>query len=305
MDRFQNAQLTKDKLLLLVFLKFKLIIDAIPKLMGYVAAFKVRVLKADGYKDVQVRDISGHAEQKKNSKEESVSGALVISGFIYALAYDENDLVLQHEMDVVKTTFEKKGETSLSLLKNILTTATTRELELADYGMTAPMLAEYAANVNAFDLEINLPKSAIDHRHFETEELAKELNAADAIIANNIERLMRHFKKTNPEFFSEFSSANKDVILGSHQTRNPTIPMGNFKLVIRDKDTLDLIAEALVKIDYDEEVYIYKSSKVNIIEEPIGGINGTIMSANHKPTNFTGVVTDVAQTIEVLMEPLD
>ncbi|MEI6822471.1 MAG: hypothetical protein WCL51_11075 [Bacteroidota bacterium] len=304
MNREQGAKFTKDKLLLLVFLKFKLIVDSIPKLKDYVVSFKLHVETADSFKDDQLINIKGYAEKKQNAKEESVKGAMVMSGFIYAFAYDKGETVLQREMDLVKTSFEQKGEISLTLLRRVRSLASTNKLELADYGMTDLMLSEYSANVDAFELEMNTSKSAIGHRKFDTEGLDSELTAADVIIENSIERVMRHFETTNPEFFSEFTSANKDVILGSHQTRNPATPMGNFKMVIRDKNTLDLVAEALVKIDLDEEVYLYNSTKLNIIEEPIGTINGNVMSPNHKPTAFTGVITGDAQTIEVLMEPL-
>ncbi len=304
MNRDQGAKLTKDKLLLLVFLKFKLVVDTIPKLKAYVAAFKLRVEAADGFKDDQGVNIKGYAVKKQNAKDESVKGAMVTSGFLYAFAYETGDTVLQNEMEIVKTNFEQKGEISLTLLKRIRSLSTTNALVLADYGMTPLMLSDYSDNVDAFEEEMNTSKSAIGHRHFDTEGLDSELTAADAIIDNSIEKIMRHFETTNPEFYSEFTSANKDVVLGSHQTRNPAILMGNFKLVIRDKNTLDLIAEALVKIELDEEVYIYNSTKLNIIEEPIGVINGTIMAVNHQTTPFTGNITNVAQTIEVLMEPL-
>ena len=105
MNREQGAKLTKDKLLLLVFLKFKLIVDSIPKLMAYVAAFKLRVENADGYKDDQGINIKGYAEKKQNAKEDSLKGAMVMSGFLYAFAYETGDTVLQREMDLVKTSF--------------------------------------------------------------------------------------------------------------------------------------------------------------------------------------------------------
>ena len=68
MNREQGAKITKDKLLLLVFLKFKLVVDPIPKLMAYVAAFKLRVEAADSFKDDQLINIKGYAEKKQNAK---------------------------------------------------------------------------------------------------------------------------------------------------------------------------------------------------------------------------------------------
>ena len=76
MNREQGAKITKDKLLLLVFLKFKLIVDSIPKLMAYVAAFKLRVENADSFKDEQLINIKGYAEKKQNAKEDSVKGTV-------------------------------------------------------------------------------------------------------------------------------------------------------------------------------------------------------------------------------------
>ncbi|MEI6823064.1 MAG: hypothetical protein WCL51_14120 [Bacteroidota bacterium] len=304
MNRGQNALLTKGKRLLAVFLKFVLIISAIPKLQTFVTTYSGHITAADGFKDQQSVNIKGYAELKKNNKEETVENALVMAGLISAYAYDTDNIVLEQEMELVKTSFVGAAEVSLSLFKRIRSLATTNKLALADFGMTPAMLTEYSANVDAVEADLNIPKAAIDQKHFNTSSLEAELEASEVVLNRAVEKLMPQFKKSQPEFFSEFNSANTDTILGSHQTRTPTTPMGNFKMVIRDKNTLDLLTDGLIKVELDEEVYIYKSTKQNIIEEPIGDIKGNVMSPNHKPTDFTGTITNAPQTIEVLMEPL-
>ena len=304
MNRGQNALLTKGKRLLAVFLKFVLIISAIPKLQTFVTTYSGHITAADGFKDQQSVNIKGYAELKKNNKEETVENALVMAGLISAYAYDTDDIVLEQEMELVKTSFVGAAEVSLSLFKRIRSLATTNKLALADFGMTPAMLTEYSANVDAVEADLNIPKAAIDQKHFNTSSLEAELEASEVVLNRAVEKLMPQFKKSQPEFFSEFNSANTDTILGSHKTRNPVIPMGTFKIVLRNKTTLDLIAEGILKIELDEEIYIFKSTLDCIIEEPIGNIKGTAMAINFMPTDFTGVVTNVEQVIEVLMEPV-
>ena len=57
MNRKQTVLLTIGKHLLAVFLKFVLIIDAIPKLKAYVTAYSGHIITIDWYKNEQSRDI--------------------------------------------------------------------------------------------------------------------------------------------------------------------------------------------------------------------------------------------------------
>ena len=146
MNREQNALLTKGKRILAVFLKFVLIVNAIPKLKLFVTTYTAHIVAADGFKDQQARNIKGYAIKKKNNKEEAVEGALVMAGLISAFAYDTGDTVLEEEMELVKSSFVAAGEVSLSLFKRIRTLATTNQAALADFDMTTANLTHIAAH---------------------------------------------------------------------------------------------------------------------------------------------------------------
>ena len=304
MNRDQNSILTRGKRVIAVLIVFQIIVDAILKLKGKQTTLTAHVAEADKHKNDQIRSLKGYATKKKNFKKEGTKQAVTIAGLIYELAVELGDTVLQEAMKLVKTSFEGKGELTLSIMKNVLAAATTNKIALADYGLTDPQLAAYKANVDGFEEELNGPKAAIGQKHYDTTELEKELTAVDENLAS-IERIMENQAEANPEFYSEFVSANNGGVLGRHKKRNPLVPVGTFVVVLKDINTGNIIVGGIVLVEGETQTYLTSLVGTPSIEAEQGAQKLLANAIYYKVGSKDIIVTEEEQTITIDMEPLD
>ena len=301
MNRNQNSILTRGKRILLVLIKFAIIVNGILKLKNLQTSLDGHVTEADKYKDDQIKSIKGFATKKHNYKADGTTQAVIIAGLLYELAVDTGDEVLAKQMKLVKTSFEIKDELALSIMKNVLAEATKHKVALLDYGFTDPQLAEYKANVDGFEEELNGPDAARGHKHYDTTELEKELIAIDANIAS-IEKIIENQAKAQPELYIEFVSANNNGIIGRHKKRNPKIPFGTFIIVLKDKNTGNIIVGGIVMIVGETEVYLTSLVGTPIMEAALGAQKIMATAIYYKSTSQDIIVSEVEQTIVILME---
>ena len=303
MNRDQNSILTRAKRVIAVLIKFTLIVGGIIKLKKLQDTLTIHVANADTYKDDQLKSLKGYTAKKNNFKKDATKQAVTIAGLVYEFAIDTGDSVLADEMKIVKTSFEGKGEVALGLMKNVLDAANTNKTALLDYGLTAPQLVAFEANVDGFEAEINGPAGAQGHKHFDTTGLDNELTAVESNLAS-MERIMENQAVANPEFYSEFTSANNNGVLGRHKKRNPLIPVGTVVVVLKDKNTKNIIVGGIVLVSGETEVYLTSLLGTPSIETAQGAQTIEANAIYYKPANKDINVTDVEQTIEILMEPL-
>ena len=304
MNRDQNSILTRGKRVIAVLIMFQIIVDAILKLKGKQTTLTAHVAEADKYKDDQIKSTKGYTAKKKNYKKDGTKQAVNISGLLYELAVDTGDTVLANEMKLVKSSFDGKGENTLSLMKLVLAAATTNKVALADYGMTVPQLAAFKANVDGFEEELNGPAGARGHKHYDTTELEKELLAVDVDLAS-IEKIMENQAELQPEFYSEFISANNGGVLGKHKKRNPLVPVGTIVVVLKDINTGNIIVGGIVLVGGETETYLTSLVGTPSIEAEQGAQKILANAIYYKAASKEIIVTGEEQTIEILMEPLD
>ncbi len=304
MDRSNDARLTKDSRILGVMTKYTTDVQANIELEKAVNEFEIRVNAAKGFMDLQVENIKGNAILKHNFKDLAIEQGFDISGLVYVFAVNTGDVVLATKMKLVVSDFRLKDALLLSLLTSIKNEATTHKIALAGYGMTPAMLTEYTTNVTGFESNVNIPAAAIGVRHDETLGIDRELDAADVLLETKIEPLMRPYKKSKISFYNEFYSANHNTILGSHKKKVPNVLYGIVSFVFRNKNTMDHIADGLLKIVGEDETYISTIIGTNLIETTLGAHEAKASAIDFNPASVLFTATDVPQVIEILMEPV-
>jgi len=303
MNRDQNSILTRAKRVILVLIKFTLIVGGIIKLKKLQSSLTEHVTLADKYKDDQLKSLKGYTAKKNNFKKDGTKQAVTIAGLVYELAVDTGDSVLADEMHLVATSFDGKGEVALGLMKNVLAAATNNKAALLDYGLTDAQLSDFSDNVDGFETELNGPAGAKGHKHFDTTGLDTELTAVEGNLAS-MERIMENQAVANPEFYSEFTSANNNGVLGRHKKKNPLIPVGTVVVVLKDKNTKNIIVGGIVLVAGETEVYLTSLVGTPSIETAQGAQTIEANAIYYKSASKDINVTDVEQTIEILMEPL-
>ncbi len=303
MNKEQNTTLTRGKRVSAVLIVFQTVVDAILKLKSRQTSLSAHIVEADKHKDDQIKSTKGYTTKKKNFKKDGIKQAVVIAGVVHEFAVDTEDDVLAENMDIVKTDFEGKGELALSMMKLVLAAATANILALADYGLTAPQLAAFKANVDGFEEELNGPSAAIGQKHFDTTELEKELVAIDEDLAG-IEKIIDNQEELQPQLYSEFNSANNAGVLGRHKKRNPLVPVGTFVVELKDINTGNMIVGGIVLVAGEAQTYLTSLVGTPSIEAEQGAQKLMATAIYYNPTSQDIVVSDVEQTITILMEPL-
>ncbi|MEI6820739.1 MAG: hypothetical protein WCL51_02305 [Bacteroidota bacterium] len=303
MDREQDAEVKKHRLNLAVFKKFKVEVDNVVQFKLAVVEYGVLFGLIDTAFNKQNQNLKGYAEMKSKYRTDAITDAVIISGLICVLAYKTNDLVLKASSNLYKTDFEIKDELCLALLKTVVENATTYKLDLVDYGLTDISYDAFITNVNGFGDNISITSEVIEERHAETLSLATYLLQADGLLDNVIEKLMDPFKKKNPKFFNEFTSANKNTVLGSHKKRVPKIILGSFTVMLADKFNVNPISFGLLKIIGSKIVYFYDEANNEVIKLPFGEYKGMATALGYMSGIFDVIVNKEEQTVLILLEP--
>ncbi|MEI6822161.1 MAG: hypothetical protein WCL51_09500 [Bacteroidota bacterium] len=300
MDRKQDALFKKGKRIILVFAKYPEPVNSVLKLKESAGRYKIIIVEVDGIIRGQIKDIKGYAAQKLEIRNDAIEQALVMVGLVYVYAMEIKDAILASEMKLNKSDLDLKDDLCIAKLKNLDEVFNENKDELLDYGMTPEMIVEYTGYVEDLETCLENPAIAIGIRHSETLKLVVKLEAAELELSGTIENLMKPFKKINPDFFNEFESANKDTVLGSHKKRSAVT--GLINVILKDKNTLDVIAEGLVKMDGDEEIYLTSKLGSVLIKSEMGLQKGNVVAMGYKPTSFEAAVSEVEQDVVVLME---
>jgi hypothetical protein len=107
--------------------------------------------------------------------------------------------------------YHTHNQTTLTLAKIIAAEAAAHNSILNDYGITAADLMELNAAIAQFESFINAPSGVIGERKMYTGNLRELFVDADSIVYDKLDKLIRLFKTSSPEFFTLYSNARNVV----------------------------------------------------------------------------------------------
>ena len=119
-----------------------------------------------------------------------------------------------------------------------------------------------------------------------------------------IEKIIDNQEELQPQLYSEFNSANNAGVLGRHKKRNPLVPVGTFVVELKDINTGNMIVGGIVLVAGEAQTYLTSLVGTPSIEAEQGAQKLMATAIYYNPTSQDIVVSDVEQTITILMEPL-
>lgn len=120
---------------------------------------------------------------------------------------------------------------------------------MADYGITAPILASWSSAISGYEAALGRPRSAVNQRSTSTTALTNIFRATNRLLKDTIDPLMVPFMTSDPDLYTNYRRAR--IVIDrkgqSPSNGNPTVT-GSISGIISDKVTTLPISGATVTL---------------------------------------------------------
>ena len=111
--------------------------------------------------------------------------------------------------------------------QQILETAGPVVAELAPYGVTAATLADLQARIELAKTWLDQPRDLIRAKAAATAQLAEVFRAADALLENQIDRMLFPFRKTHPDIYASYQRSRQVITLPRGRSTTTDTPVAS------------------------------------------------------------------------------
>jgi hypothetical protein len=154
----------------------------------------------------------GATKEKSSAIDNLVELSLKVANPLYVYAFDINDNRLLKKVNVNKSSFYRDhDQAALTLAKIIVAEGKDHSEALLNYGITDADITALDAAITQLDELITAPSGVIGERKMYTGNLKELFVTADSIIYDKLDKLIRLFKTSSPEFFTLYSNARNVV----------------------------------------------------------------------------------------------
>lgn len=167
---------------------------------------KVAQISADAQKSSAV--LTGIAADKSVSKQDLSRIGSQIAGLIYAFAAKTENNTLKQAVNFSVSDLSRLKDAEIApLCQNIHDKGVENLDALKDYGITTAKLAELQTAIDGYTGHVPKPRSAITERATTKANLRQTFKQADAILVEQMDKLVENFTADNPDFVATYKSA--------------------------------------------------------------------------------------------------
>lgn len=175
-------------------------------------------LRNAAQKEAQV--ILGITRDKTNLKNDLCDTAAGIASAIFAYAVSINSEELKEKANFPVSKLQYlRDELLAGTCRNIWGAANTNLAALADYGITAPKLADFLTKTESYESSVPEPRNALSVRSAQSETIAEKIRAIDAILKTRMDKLAVQFKTSHSEFYKSYRNNRIIIDAGSSATQ--------------------------------------------------------------------------------------
>ncbi len=187
------------------------ILDGLPGFQEFKDKFNLNRTNLRSQHELQSRNITGFALDKKEIRTEMTEHAVDISNKIVAYGTVTNNTELVDDMHYTKYEFKKMSDNEfLARSLNIHSKAVELLPNLGSYNVTADLLTSFNQTINNFEANLVKPITEINTVKLATAEIANLFDVNKQLLIK-MDRLVLILKNTNPEFVKGyFESRNLD-----------------------------------------------------------------------------------------------
>lgn len=153
----------------------------------------------------EVDAISGVTEGKANLKTELSESAATLASTVYAYAVAVNNPELKQKVKYPSYVLRMmRDETLSAVCRNIHDAANDNLANLGTYGITAPQLTAFLAQVAAYEAVVPEPRRAVTKRSTYKLAIAHHMKAADKVLRERMDKMINQFKAANLDFYNNY-----------------------------------------------------------------------------------------------------
>ena len=170
-------------------------------------AFKPVIVSILGTEQLVGSPIAGITLGKGTSKQTLADMTSEIAGSLYAFADVTKDETLKQEANFSQTKLIQTRDDQLApICQNIHDRCQTNIALLGDYGVTAAKLADLQTAINNYLVDVPKPRTALSIRKTQNANLAELFRQGDAILNEQMDKLVGAFRAAHPDFVATYES---------------------------------------------------------------------------------------------------
>ena len=183
------------------------------------------ILVAISEKNIQKNTATAGKTTLKNQQQaDLIASTVPIAGALFALGTATNDPRIQALGDMKKGDLLKLRDTELNdVITNIKNLADSYAAALVPYGVTPVAIAALETKLTAYDAALGSKEASFSTKVAAGTVLSDLFDDADAILKDQLDRMMEMFAPTDQQFYLEYKSAREIKDLG-HRFNEPTEP---------------------------------------------------------------------------------
>lgn len=181
--------------------------------------FKTTNVAISGTAQQKSGSLLGIAVDKTNYKQTLCTKTAAVAGYIYAYAAANKNNTLKSEMNLSITTLMRTRDEELApRCQNVHDKGAVNIAALKDYGVTAALLADLQTAITDYSASTPRPRAAVSSRKTATVNLAALFKENDAILNEQMDKLIEQFRADHPNFVKTYFS-NREIIDAPTKTK--------------------------------------------------------------------------------------
>ncbi len=216
MNTKQENKLSMYETVLELFSNNPAIVALILAFSNAATTFTNKVALLQAQVALQTAIITGVAAAKKTRKTALIDQMLFIIGALRAYAKATGDDELFNFVNYKRYKLEAQADTVLTQLANSIKDKANLHLAaLADYGITAVVMAAYQTAITNYALFVPKPRTARVSKKTVTKNIKDLIKQIDELLLDELDALAIQFKVANADFYNNYLSSRIIIDLGS------------------------------------------------------------------------------------------
>ena len=162
---------------------------------------------------------TGIATDKGVLRENTVQQGFSVASAIIALSSKNGDQTTADQVDYSLSEMRKLSDEVLpQVIDNINTIATAKLVDLADYGITAPVLAAMMLTLASYSGSIGKPRNATAFKKTMNKNMIALFKQGSKLLKNEMDKTVNTLKATEPNFVETYYNDRKIIDQGGSHT---------------------------------------------------------------------------------------